>query len=193
MEERTENWSSVQQQLGVLQSEVTVMKSTQTELLTTMQRLDAMLQRIMSKVEALHGGSESRGTMSPILEEEPEQVSSIGESEEKQAVVDQQQSPPITSSWTPLVPQFVESMQTIAMGVPVDQEQSQPKGKTPFTSAWTSVSAGMRTRPESPVERSRTIPPFFSATQAAGDSADRGGHLKLEPPAKFTGDRKSVV
>ena len=30
VEERTENWSSVQQQLGVLQSEVTMMKSTQT-------------------------------------------------------------------------------------------------------------------------------------------------------------------
>ena len=114
----------MQQQLGVLQSEVIVMKSTQTELLTTMQRLDAMLQRIVPKVEALHGSSESRGTMSPILEEEPEQVSNTGESEEKQAAADQQQSPPITSSWTPLVPQFSESMQTTTMGVPVDQEQS---------------------------------------------------------------------
>ena len=146
-----------------------------------------MFQRIVPKVEALHGSSESRGTMSPILEEEPEQVSSTGESEEKQAAADQQQSPPITSSWTPLVPQFSESMQATAMGVPVDQEQSQPKGKAPFTSTWTSMSAGMRTRPELLVERSRTFPSPFSATQAAGGSADRGGHLKLEPPAKFTG------
>ena len=84
-------------------------------------------------------------------------------------------------------------MQTTAMGVPVDQEQSQPKGKAPFTSAWTSVSVGMQTRPESPVERSRTIPPFFSATQAAGGSADRGSHLKLEPPAKFTGKGLPIV
>ena len=79
----------MQQQLGVLQSEVTVMKSTQTELLTTMQRLDAMLQRIVHKVEALHGSSESRGTMSPIPEEEPEQVSSSGEIEERQEIADQ--------------------------------------------------------------------------------------------------------
>ena len=69
----------------------------------------------------------------------------------------------------------------------MEQVQSQPKGKAPFTSAWTSMSAGMRTRPESPVERSRTFPSPFTATQAVGGSADRGGHLKLEPPAKFTG------
>ena len=69
----------------------------------------------------------------------------------------------------------------------MEQVQSQPKGKAPFTSAWTSMSAGMRTRPESLVERSRTFPSPFTTTQAAGGSADRGGHLKLEPPAKFIG------
>ena len=70
--------------------------------------------------------------MSPILEEEPEQVSSTGESEEKQAVADQQQSPPLTSSWTPREPQFSGNMQMTAMGVPAAQEQSQAKGKAPF-------------------------------------------------------------
>ena len=69
----------------------------------------------------------------------------------------------------------------------MEQVQSQPKGGTKFTSAWTSTGAAMRTRPESPVERSGTAPSFFIATQATGGSADRGGHLKLEPPAKFTG------
>ena len=135
------------------------MKSTQTELLTTRHRLDVMLQRIMPKV----------GTMSPIQEEGPEQVASSGEIEEKQDSADQQQSPLFTSSWFPIVPRFSGGMQTTAMGVPVEQEQSQSqaKGTSVFTSVRTSVGAGMRTRLESPVEQSRPVTPPFTAAQFA--------------------------
>ena len=52
------------------------MKSTQTELLTTMQRLDVMMQRIASKMETVPMTGRREGTMSPIVEEEPEQLES---------------------------------------------------------------------------------------------------------------------
>ena len=73
--------------------------------------------------------------MSPIPEEEPKQVSSSGEIEERQEIADQQQSPLFTSSWTPLLQQPSSSMQTTAIGVPMEQVQSQTKGETKFTSA----------------------------------------------------------
>ena len=50
------------------------------------------------------------------------------------------------------------------------------------------MGAGMRTRPESPVERSIIVTPPFTATQFAGrGSKERSAHMKLEPPAKFIG------
>ena len=72
VEETTRNWNLMQQQLGVLRGEVTVMKSTQTELLTTMQRLDVMMQKIAAKMETVPMTARREGTMSPIVEEEPE-------------------------------------------------------------------------------------------------------------------------
>ena len=62
----------MQQQLGVLRGEVTVMKSTQTELLTTMQRLDVMMQKIAARMETVPRTERREGTMTPIVEEEPE-------------------------------------------------------------------------------------------------------------------------
>ena len=79
----------MQQQLGVLRGEVTVMKSTQTELLTTMQWLDVMMQRIASKMEIVPMTGRREGTMSPIVEEEPEQLESSGDIGERYESVDQ--------------------------------------------------------------------------------------------------------
>ena len=79
----------MQQQLGVLRGEVTVMKSTQTELLTTMQRLDDMMQKIAAKMETVPMTERREGTMSPIVEEEPEQWESSANTSEIYESADQ--------------------------------------------------------------------------------------------------------
>ena len=97
----TRNWESIQQQLGVLQGEVAMMKSTQTELLTTMRHLDTMLQRVIPQVERIQISSGREGAMSPIQEEEPEQVASSGGVGAIHEQAEQHQPPLSSGSWLP--------------------------------------------------------------------------------------------
>ena len=112
VEETTKSWETIQQQLRVLQGEVTVMKSTQTDLLTMMQRLDAMLRRVVPKVEQMQNRGGREGAMSPIPEAEPKQEASSGKSREIQESAEQQQPLPSSSSWIPPPPNWPRSRQT---------------------------------------------------------------------------------
>ena len=99
VEEKTRTWSIMEQRLGLLQGEVTVMKETQTELLTTMKRLDGMMQKIAARMETVSRTERREGTMSPIVEEEPDQWESSADTREIHESADQQRAADSTGSW----------------------------------------------------------------------------------------------
>ena len=97
LEESTRSWEVLQQNVAMLQSEVTVIKSMQIELLTTMQCVDNMLQKLMSRYEQDDPIGDSRENLSPIAEEQEQVASSGGVSKIEDATIEEP-SPQTVSS-----------------------------------------------------------------------------------------------